>query len=409
MTGQGVLSGIRVVDFTWVWAGPMAVRHLADYGAEVITIENPEYIDLARLLIYKDGEYDPDMAVAYTNFNAGKKSLTLNMAEPEAVEIVKRLIAISDVVVESMTPKAMRRWGLTYEDICRIKPDIIMLSSCMQGQTGPYNMSPGNGAILPALSGITEVTGWPDRGPTGQGGPYTDFLAGAMGAAAVVTALVHRERTGEGQYIDMSQNECSMHFLTSAFLDYSANGHVATRMGNRRPGFAPHGVYRCQGEDAWCTIAVRSDAEWQALCDVMGRPEWTSQVRFAVREAREAHSAELDVHIEAWTTHLQAQEVMDRLQQAGVPAAIVHNAATVDSDPQLMHRQHYARLQHPRIGPKTVDNYGFRLSATPGGAQEPAPLLGQHNDYVLGELLGMAPKDIERLKAVGVVAEAEVS
>ena len=188
MARQGVLSGIRVIDFTWVWAGPMAVRHLADYGAEVISIENPEYIDLARLLIYKDGEYDPDMAVAYTNFNAGKKSLTLNMAEPEAVEIVKRLIAISDVVVESMTPKAMRRWGLTYEDICRIKPDIIMLSSCMQGQTGPYNMSPGNGAILPALSGITEVTGWPDRGPTGQGGPYTDFLAGAMGAAAVVTA-----------------------------------------------------------------------------------------------------------------------------------------------------------------------------------------------------------------------------
>jgi benzylsuccinate CoA-transferase BbsF subunit len=154
----------------------------------------------------------------------------------------------------------------------QIKPDIIMLSTCMQGQTGPYSMSPGNGAILPALAGISEVTGWPDRGPTGQGSPYTDFLAGAMGAAAVMTALVHRERTGEGQYIDMSQNESSMQFLTPAFLDYSANGRVASRLGNRRPGYAPHGVYRCAGEaESWCTISVHTDAEWQALCEVMGQ------------------------------------------------------------------------------------------------------------------------------------------
>jgi benzylsuccinate CoA-transferase BbsF subunit len=272
MAVQGALHGIRVLDFTWVWAGPIMCRHLADYGAEVMTIENPDYIDLARKMIYKNGEYDPDMAIAYTNFNAGKKSVSLNMAEPEAIDIVKQLVAISDVVIESMTPKAMRRWGLTYDDLRQIKPDIIMLSTCMQGQTGPYSMSPGNGAILPALAGISEVTGWPDRGPTGQGSPYTDFLAGAMGAAAVMTALVHRERTGEGQYIDMSQNESSMQFLTPAFLDYSANGRVASRLGNRRPGYAPHGVYRCAGEaESWCTISVHTDAEWQALCEVMGQ------------------------------------------------------------------------------------------------------------------------------------------
>jgi benzylsuccinate CoA-transferase BbsF subunit len=404
MAGQGVLAGIRVLDFTWVWAGPIIGRHLADYGAEVITIENGDRLDLARQLLFKDGVVDPDMAVAYTNYNAGKKSLTLNMAMPEAVDIVKRLLAISDILVESMTPRAMRKWGLAYEDVRRIKPDIIMLSTCMQGQTGPYCMSPGNGAILPALSGISELTGWPDRGPVGQGGPYTDFLAGAMGAAAVMTALVYRQRTGEGQYIDMSQNECAMHFVTTAFLDYSANGRLATRLGNRRPGFAPHGVYRCQGNDAWCTMAVRTEEEWQALCAVMGHPAWTQEARFATRAAREAQSDALDTHITAWTEKLSAQEVVDRLQQAGVPAAVVLNAATLDTDPQLAHRQHYARLQHPKIGLNVIDNYGFRLNTTPGGVRQPAPVLGQHNAYVLGELLGLSQDDITRLTEAGVVA-----
>ena len=403
MTGSGILAGIRVVDFTWVWAGPIIGRHLADYGAEVITIENPEYVDLARQLIFKDGEADPDMAVAYTNFNAGKKGMTLDMAQPQAIEVVKRLVAISDIVIESMTPKAMRAWGLHYEALRTITPDIIMLSSCMQGQTGPLSLSPGNGAILPALAGISELTGWPDRGPTGQGGPYTDFLAGAMGAAAVMTALVHRQRTGAGQYIDMSQNECSMHFITTAFLDYSASGRIATRLGNRRPGFAPHNVYACKDEDTWCTIAVRTDAEWQALCAAMGNPDWTREAQFASRQAREEHSEALDAHISKWTAQRVAQEVMDCLQGVGVPAAVVHDAETLDSDVQLAHRQHYARLEHPRIGPNVVDNYGFRLSATPGGVREPAPLLGQHNDYVLGELLGMSQEDIARLQEAGVL------
>lgn len=404
MTAQGVLHGIRVLDFTWVWAGPIMCRHLADYGAEVVTIENPDYIDLARQLIYKDGEYDPDMAIAYTNFNAGKKSISLNMAEPEAIDIVKRLVSTSDVVIESMTPKAMRRWGLTYDDLRQIKPDIIMLSTCMQGQTGPYSMSPGNGAILPALAGISEVTGWPDRGPTGQGGPYTDFLAGAMGAAAVMTALVHRERTGEGQYIDLSQNECSMQFLIPAFLDYSANGRVASRLGNRRPGYAPHGVYRCAGdEESWCTISVRTDAEWQSLCEVLGQPDWTQDAKFATQQSREAHAEVLDAHLTSWTEQYSAHQVMERLQRVGVPAAVVLDAAGLDTDPQLAHRQHYARTDHPRIGENIIDRYGFRLSATPDAVEVPAPLLGQHNDYILGGLLGLSQENIDRLTTAGVV------
>jgi benzylsuccinate CoA-transferase BbsF subunit len=225
-----------------------------------------------------------------------------------------------------------------------------------------------------------------------------------MGVAAVMTALVHRQRTGQGQYIDMSQNECAMHFITTAFLDYSVNDRVATRLGNQRPGFAPHGVYRCQGDDTWCTIAVRTEEEWQALCRAMGHPAWTHASQFTSATARAANSAALDAHITAWTTQLPAQEVMQRLQCAEVAAAVVHNAQALDTDVQLAHRQHYARLQHPTIGLNVVDNYGFRLSATPGGVQNPSPLLGQHNAYVLGELLGMSPAEITHLQEAGVVA-----
>jgi benzylsuccinate CoA-transferase BbsF subunit len=218
-----------------------------------------------------------------------------------------------------------------------------------------------------------------------------------------MTALVYRQRTGRGQYIDMSQNECALAFLPTAFLDYSANGRMATRLGNRRPGFAPHGVYRCQGDDSWCTIAVRTEAEWQALCAVMGHPAWTQEARFATLAARQAHAQALDVCLNAWTEQQSAADLMQCLQQAGVPAAVVHNAAGLADDPQLAHRQHYVHVQHRRIGDNVIDQYGSRLSATPGTVRAPAPLLGQHNAYVLGELLGMSQADMTRLQDAGIV------
>jgi benzylsuccinate CoA-transferase BbsF subunit len=330
--------------------------------------------------------------------------VTLNLNHPQGVELARRLIAISDVVIESFTPRAMHKWGLHYEAVRQIKPDIIMLSSCMQGQTGPFALSPGNGAILPALAGISEITGWPDRAPTGVGGPYTDFTSGPMGAAAILSALIHRKRTGEGQYIDLSQNEAAMHFVGTTFLEYTANGRPPTRQGNRRPGFAPHGVYPCQGHDAWCTIAVRSDEEWQALCRAMGHPAWTPAAHFATPAAREQHFEALDAQVAAWTATQTPQEVVQRLQAAGVPSGMVQNARDLASDPQLQQRQHYTTLPHPEIGANVVDQPGFRLSKTPGGPTQPAPLLGQHNGYVYGELLGLSPQEIARLEAAGVIA-----
>ena len=404
MATPGVLHNVRVVDFAWYIAGPMIGKYLSQYGAEVIRVETTDYPDLLRQLLFKDNQPHPNRSVAFSNYNEGKLGITLNLNHPKGVELVKHLVAVSDVVIESFTPRAMRKWGLDYDSVRQLKSDIIMLSSCMQGQTGPYALSPGNGAILPALAGMSEVTGWPDRAPTGVGGPYTDFTSGPMGAAAILSALIYRKNTGEGQYIDLSQNEAGMHFVATTFLEYSANGRLPTRQGNRRPGFAPHGVYPCQGQDAWCTMAVHSEAEWQALCRAMDHPAWTQEARFATCAAREQHVEALDAQVAAWTTQHTPQEVLYRLQAVGVPGGIVQNARDLASDPQLQHRQHYVTLQHPEIGANVVDQLGFKLSHTPGGPTRPAPLLGQHNAYVYGALLGLSAAEIATLEAEGIIA-----
>ncbi len=404
MAQQGVLHNVRVLDFAWWLAGPMVSKCLTQYGAEVIRVETEDYPDLLRQLLFKNNEPGPNNSVAFANYNDGKLGITLNANHPKGVELIKRLIEISDVVIESFTPRAMRKWGLDYQSIRQFKPDIIMLSSCMQGQTGPFAISPGNGAILPALAGISEVTGWPDRAPTGVGGPYTDFTSGPMGAAAILSALIHRKKTGEGQYIDLSQNEAGMHFVGTTFLEYTANNRAPTRQGNRRDGFAPHGVFPCEGDDAWCTISVRTEDEWQALCRAMGQPAWSQDSQFASRTAREQNADALERHLSAWTATQTPQAVLDCLQAAGVPSGIVKNAQDLASDPQLKHRQHYVTLQHPDIGENVVDQFGFRLSKTPGGPVRPAPQIGQHNAYVFGELLGMSDEEIAKLQEEGVMA-----
>ncbi|ETX02456.1 MAG: hypothetical protein ETSY2_35535 [Candidatus Entotheonella gemina] len=404
MASHGALHNIRVLDFAWWLAGPMVSKCLAQHGAEVIRVETEDYPDLLRQLLFKDNEPGLNRAVGFANYNDGKLGITLNINHPKGVELAKRLVEISDVVMESFTPRAMRKWGLDYESLRRVKPDIIMLSSCMQGQTGPYAISPGNGAILPALAGISEVTGWPDRAPTGVGGPYTDFTSGPMGAAAILSALIHRQKTGEGQYIDLSQNEAGMHFVGTTYLEYTANDRVPTRQGNRRDGFAPHGVFLCQGDDAWCTISVQTEDEWQALCQAMGQPAWAQAPEYATRAAREQNADALETHVSAWTAAQTPQAVLERLQAVGVPCGMVLNAEALASDPQLKHRQHYVTLQHPDIGDNVVDQFGFRLSKTPGGPKRPAPQVGQHNAYVFGELLGMSADEMAKLQEEGVIA-----
>ncbi len=225
-----------------------------------------------------------------------------------------------------------------------------------------------------------------------------------MGAAAIMSALIHRKKTGEGQYIDLSQNEAGMHFVGTTYLEYTANNRIPTRQGNRREGFAPHGVFPCEGEDTWCTISVQTEEQWQALCRTMGEPDWTRAPEFASRSAREQHAEALETHVAAWTTTQTPQIVFERLQAVGVPCGMVLNADALSSDPQLKHRQHYVTLQHPDIGENVVDQFGFRLSKTPGGPKRPAPQLGQHNAYVFGELLGMEAEEMAKLQEEGVIA-----
>jgi len=263
-------------------------------------VESAVRVDTARTIQpFKDGQPGPERSGLYANVNAGKLGITLNLAKPEAREVALRLAAWADVVVESYSPKAMRAWGLDYESLRKVNPRLIMMSSCLNGQTGPHAALAGFGTMGAALAGFTELAGWPDRPPAGPFGAYTDYVAPKFIAAALLAALDYRRRTGEGQYIDLAQAEAAMHFLTPAILDYTVNGHVQTRVGNFSPHEAPHGVYPCAGDDRWVAIACATEAQWQALCDAMDHQEWKADPRFLTLPARAANHEALDALIAA--------------------------------------------------------------------------------------------------------------
>ncbi|MBI2328216.1 MAG: CoA transferase [Chloroflexi bacterium] len=274
------LEGIRVVDFAWIAAAPIAVRMLADYGAQVIKIEGGKRYDVVRLVVpFKDDVFGLNRGGNYNTYSAGKLDIALNLAHPKGVEVAKKFIAQADVVVESFAGGVLKKMGLGYEALKKVKPDIIMLSACMQGQTGPNASHPGLGSHLTPLAGLTHITGWPDRPPQNLG-IYTDFVVPHFNALAILAALEYRRRTGKGQYLDVSQYEASVHLMTPLILDYLVNQRVAMRMGNRSADAAPHGVYRCRGEDRWCAIAVFSDEEWRSFSRVIGNPAWAKGSKF---------------------------------------------------------------------------------------------------------------------------------
>jgi crotonobetainyl-CoA:carnitine CoA-transferase CaiB-like acyl-CoA transferase len=396
------LAGVKVLDFTWVMVGPIGVRYLADYGATVVHVESSTRIDTARTLQpFKNGQPGPERSGLYANVNAGKLGLTLNLSTPEGRGVALKLAAWADVVVESYSPKAMRAWGLDYESLRAVNPRLIMMSSCLNGQTGPHALLAGFGTMGAALAGFVELAGWPDRPPAGPFGAYTDYVAPKFIAAALLAALDHRRRTGEGQYIDLSQAEASIHFLTPAVLDYTVNGRVQTRMGNRSLTEAPHGVYPCAGEDRWVAIACADEAQWRALCAVSGHPEWAVDPRFATLADRIAHADALDALVAAWTAPRDVEEVERLLQGAGVPVHRVATSADCFADPQLAHRGHFVTLEHPELGPVPVENSRLRLSRTPARIAWPGPTYGQHNDQVLREILGLSDADIVRLVTAG--------
>ncbi len=404
MKDQKVFSGLVVLDMATTVTGPGAAMAMANYGATVIKIESQAHVETLRLNApFAGGKRGINRSGYFANFNAGKLGLSLNLTTPKGIEIAKRLVKKADVVIESNRAGLMQKWGLGYEDLKKIKPDIIMISTTQLGQNGPYAGYRGYGTQGAGLAGVGSLIGWPDRAPTSSFGAYSDSVAIRYVAIALISALEYRRRTGHGCYIDHSQVECCLPFQSPLFLDYSANGRLTKINGNRDPDAAPHGAFRCQGDDRWCAVAVFTDQEWESFCKIIGSPAWTRDKKFATLKARKANEDELEKLVEDWTIHHSAEEVMGLMQAGGVGAALVENAADMFNDPQLQHREHFSRQVHSEIGPHHYENFSFRLTGTPGGVSGPAPILGEHTEYVCKEILGMTDDEFVELIGEGVL------
>jgi crotonobetainyl-CoA:carnitine CoA-transferase CaiB-like acyl-CoA transferase len=395
-------EGVRIADFSWAGVGILTTRYLAHHGAEVIKIETQTRVDITRVYgPYKDGVPGIDRCLLFGVYNSSRRSVTLNLNHPKGPEVAKRLVAWADIVVENFAPGVMDRWGLGYDQLRKVKSDIIMCSTCMQGQTGPHRGHPGYGLQLSGLAGYVHLLGWPDRPPAIPYGAYTDFIVPPLAAAAIIAALDYRRRTGKGQYIDVSQFEAGIQLLAPLLLDYAVNGRIAGRVGNRSACTAPHGVYRCSGDDRWCAIAVFTDEEWSSFCRVLGNPDWAKQERFGTPMGRKRNEEELDILIEEWTSNYSAEEVMARMQQAGIASGVVETTEDLYADPQLAHRGYFHQVEHPELGSYYAQTPPFKLSETPYEIG-PAPTIGQDNEYVFTQLMGMSDEEFIELDNEGV-------
>ncbi len=395
MTGKRLFEGIRTVEVTGHVTGPVTTQLLADCGAEAIQIETG-----SRRGLMGGGAGFGRPQVQRKN-TSGKLSVSINFISPKGLELARRVIASADVFVENMAGGVLTRRGLGYEDIRKIKPDIIYLATCMQGQTGPHGKHAASGHKLSALAGFNHITGWPDREP-GWVGTYTDFVAPRYNILAILGALEYRRRTGKGQFLDMSQYEPGLQFMAPAILDYTVNRRVANREGNRCSYAAPHNAYRCQGEDRWCAIAVFTDEEWRSFCKAFGKPEMANDTRFATLLARKENEEELDRAVNEWTGSRTAEEVMSVMQAAGVAAGVVETVQDqVEKDPQLKARQFFWELESPEPN-KYVNSpppyYRLAIRVRQG------PQLGDGNNYVFKDILGMSDDEIAGLVKEGVIA-----
>ncbi|MEL7155433.1 MAG: CoA transferase [Actinomycetota bacterium] len=390
------LAGVKILDFMWAMAGPAASRVLADYGAEIIRVESINKMDAIRTLApFRDDITDPENSGCWNNMNAGKLGLSIDMSKPGAIDVIWDLIDWADVVLESFSPKAMGAWGIDYESIKARKPDIIMASSCLMGQTGPLAMLAGFGTMAAAVSGFFYPVGWTDRAPAGAFGAYTDYTSPRWLVAAVMGALEHHRATGEGQYIDLSQAESALYLLAPALLHQTVNGVTWERDGNRDLVFAPQGVYPTAGDDNWIAISCTSDDTWRALCRAMERRDLAD---LSVEERRARHD-ELDEILSAFTTGRDGVALMNDLQAAGVAAHIVQNSVELQADPQLQHRQHLVEVAHAKQEITTVEGSRFQMSRTPAVVDRGGPTFGEHTFEILTGTLAYDGDRIAELAA----------
>ncbi|HLI79177.1 MAG TPA: CoA transferase [Candidatus Binataceae bacterium] len=402
--GAMPLAGLKVVDLFWAMAGPATTRVLSDYGATVVKVESSRRPDTCRTIgPYVQGQFGIETSGLFMNLNAGKLGVTLDLSDERGRQIFRDLVRWADVVTESFSPKAMRAWGLDYPALKQIKPDIIMVSSCLMGQTGPFSKFAGYGNLAAAISGFGNLCGWPDRAPAGPYGSYTDCVAPRFTISSILAALEYRRRTGRGQYIDISQAEASMTFLAPAILEYTANGRVQRPSADRDRLMAPHGAYPCAGEDSWIAIACGGDADWSALCALMKREDLARDARFATVDARLVNQDDLDAILSAWTRNRDGVELELQLQARKIPAAKVASSTDMLTDPQLVHRGHIVELEHSKFGKVPIERWPFKLSRTPGGPTRVSPTLGRDNAYVLENFLGYDKDRVRELLDNGIM------
>jgi crotonobetainyl-CoA:carnitine CoA-transferase CaiB-like acyl-CoA transferase len=395
MTNDGPLKDVRILDFTRVLAGPYTTRVLGDLGAEVIKVQTKK--------MAKGSESDG--SAYFRTWNRNKKSITLDMNYPEARELVLRLVRLCDVVIENFSPRVMTNWGLTYDKLREVKTDLIMLSMSAMGQTGPWRDYVGYGQTIQALSGMTYMTSWDEQSPSGLGQAYADVISGLYGVVAVLAALEYRDRNGKGQYIDLSQYEAMCSLMGPALLDVSANQRDLTPQGTSAEDepASPYGCYPCLGKDKWCVIAVYSEVQWQALCRILGDLSWAKEERFSALPLRKQNGEELNSLLGRWTASREAEDIVELLQESGIPAGVVQDARDLASDPQLTSRGFFVNLGLPGKGSMIVDGLPIRSHGTFTGNWRPAPYLGEGNQYVFLELLGFSESQFGEYVRKGII------
>jgi len=398
-------AGVKIADFSWIGVGPITAKYFADHGATVVRVETVNPADRLRLVgPFKDNVAGPNRCQFFASFNTSKLSLALNLKQPEGLEVAKRLVRWADICLDSFTAGTIADLGLGYEVVREINPSIIMASTCLLGQTGPAASLAGYGYHAAAICGFYEITGWDDRPPAGPFNAYTDTIAPRFLAATLMAALDHRRRTGQGQYVDQAQMESALYFLAPELLDYQLSGRMPRRAGNDSPTAAPHDAYPCAGKDEWCAIAVESDAQWRALCEVLGSPEWATSRELGTAAGRKARRDLIDRELAEFTRRYEPRALMELLQAAGVPAGMVQRSSDHLEDPQLRHRRFFRPMIHPEMGEVPYEGHQFRILGYDSGPRAPAPCLGEHSVMVLQEILGYGDEDLARIAASGALA-----
>ena len=400
---SGIFQGIKILDLSWVIVGPRTTKYFADQGATVIRVEDIEHPCVIRQSPpFKDGKSEVNSSSYFALYNTNKMSLGVNLAHPEGINVVKQLVGWADIVLESFAPGVIEKLGLGYQELQRIKPDIIFFKTNMLGSSGPRARIRGYGFQLVGYAGFSQITGWPDRIPIPPFGPYTDAIAPTFAVSTLILALLHRRRTGKGAYIDLSQHEAGIQFLIPILLNKEINDKTRGREGNSHASFCPHGVYPCRGHDRWIAIVITSEEEWQAFSSVVNQL-WTQNPEFAHAAGRKQHEEQVNSLVAGWTAVHTSEELFTLLQGKGIPAGIVQNGQDMVNDPQLNHRNALWYLDHEYAGRHATFSQNFILSRSPTPPPRPSPCLGEHTFQVCKEILNMTDEEIARLVGEGVI------